>query len=131
MLPSAGSNSSTVVLTDSLSSLPFMTEASIMTLSPTRRKRGRLGWTITGLEAVTSDMKVVESNESVNATARSPQVVLALGTVNVSDRRPSAAVSSIGLKKASGTSRSLNVKGASPADFCSAPDPLSATRSSS
>ena len=110
VLPSVGLNISTSVITCCTSAVAFMTEALITATSPVRRKRGRLGCTIISLEATTSREKLAERSESVNASARNPQVVLASGTVNFSSRRPSLSVTSEGRKNASGTFESRYVK---------------------
>ena len=105
--PSDGLNISTTVSTLCSSSVAFITEAFTATRSPVRRNRGRLGCTMISLDAKISLENVAERSESVNATARNPHVVFALGTVNFNASFPSLPVTSDGLKNASDTSDSL------------------------
>ena len=104
--PVAGSNISTTVVIAVESSELFITDALIKALSPVRRKRGRLGCTITGLLDMISRDMVEVSMSSVKASAQSFHVVLALGAVNENVILPLSSVVSMGRKNASGISAS-------------------------
>ena len=97
--PVATSKISTVVVTSVAASLLLYTVARTRALSPWRRKRGRLGWTMTGLLARHSPMNRAALVFFDQAKALRRHEPMALGTVNVMSMLPSLSDTSDGSQK--------------------------------